>query len=495
MLRLLKSSEKKLNKFKLITLLQTFTALEVKRFSRFLQSPYHNNKKLLVTLFDQLRSYYPSFEAPKFNRLQIWKNIFGAKSFNAKIFKKICFELNTLAETFIVIEQVKNNQRTKDKLLIEALSPRNFERFEKETKSLISKIKEKKELAEQDDFLDVHLLQRNLWYHFEKEKHQTSNIELEEHYYALYVYTAFEKIKTVSEIETRKKYLNITNTLLPLDLKNSIGKEIIETNIALTLRHQFKEFVHNPNLLTYFDLKNRLLIMNELPDKNMLRDGIMHLNNFLVREDTKGGLSQEKESFELYKWAAEQGIFIVEKSIHEVIMVNTIIFALKNQQIAWAKNYLVEHEPYLKIKNKEMVIPYLKAIIQYQEKDFERVIQLLATVQPGKMMQYFFLIKSILTRALFELILDGREDYLGVFTAQLDSFETGLYRNRKFSKSRITSYLNFLKIFRRLYQLFLLPEQKAFNQLEKDLAIMSPIIGKPWFKEKIAILRNKLKLK
>lgn len=476
---------KKIDNFKLIALLKTFSSLEIKRFSRFLQSPYHNNKALLITLFEVIRPFYPSFAEPKFDRQKIWKGVYGTKSFNAEVFKKIFFELNALAESFLVIEQVKNNQRTKDKLLIAALKPRHFVRFEKESKALISKIKAKKALQLQDDFLDLHLLQRDLWYHIEKEKHQADNTELEENYFYLYTYSAFEKIKTISELETRKKFLNLQDNTLLLDLNIPIDPTVIHANDTLTLLQQFKDFVNEPNLAAYLKLRDQLLGLKDLPDKGILQDGILHLNNFLASEENKGEISQTAESFELFKWAAEQKVFISNNCIYDQILINTTIFAVKNQQTDWARTYLKEHEIYLKGKDKQLTINYLKAVVCYYEKDFEKVIQLLATLQPGNTFNYYFSIKSILIRALFELITQGHIDYSDTLIAQLDSLEKGLYRNRKFSKTRINSYLNFIKIFRKLYEFFQLPTPTKLIELKKEVTEKPLLLGRFWFREKM----------
>ena len=486
-----KKFNKKIGDFKLVALLKTFSNLEIKRFSRFLQSPYHNNKALLITLFEVIRPFYPSFAEPKFDRQKIWKDVYGTKSFNAEIFKKIFFELNALAESFLVIEQVKNNQRIKDKLLIEALNPRNFARFEKESKALISKIKAKKALQLQDDFLDLHLLQRNLWYHIEKEKHQVDNSELAENYYYLYTYSAFEKLKTISEIATRKKYLNTADSPFVLDLKTPIDASVIQSNTTLTLINQFKNFITTPSLSVYLSLRDKLLGLKNVPDRSILQDGILHLNNYLVGEDQKGKLSQINESFELFKWAAEQKIFVVNEYIQEEIMVNTTIFAVINQQTGWATNYINDHKIYLRSKDRALTIKYLRTVVSFAEQDFEKVIQLQATLQPGKAMHYYLSIKSMLTRSFFELLLQGHTHYSDTLIAQLDALEKGLRRNWKFSENRINGYRNFLKVFRKLYALFLLPSQNGFLQLEAEISRTAPLIGGAWFRKKVELLKKR----
>lgn len=487
----MKSSKKKITQFKLITLLKTFSLLEIKRFGRFLRSPYHNNKEALVILFKVLRPYYPLFDAPTISRLTIWENIFGAIPFDGKLFKKICFELNSLAEEFLIIEEVKNNEQTKSKLLIDVLKSRDYKRFEKESKALIAKIKAKKELMLQDDFLDLHLLYKNLWDHFEKEKHQLDNTDLEANYSYLYTYSAFEKLKTVSELQSTRRFLNINSNQFTLDLDIPVDDKVIESNSNLFLIYQFSLLVSSPSLSLYLQLKDQLLRLKDWPDKRIIQDGILHLNNYLINEDTKGKLSQINEIFELYKWAALQKIFILNGVIHEEIMVNTTIFALRNQQTSWATEYIEGNKQYLKPRNRDLTVNYLKTIVSYAEQDFEKVIELQATIQPGKTMHYYLSIKSILIRSLFELLLKGENHYSDILIAQMDALKSGLLRNQKFSANKIKSYQNFLKLFRKLYSLFLHPEQNRWDQLRLELTKTSPIIGSPWFNSKLEGLKER----
>lgn len=487
-------TEKNIQNFKAIELIKTFSILEVKRFGRFLQSPYHNNNQDLIVLFDFLRPLYPAFGQAKLNRPKIWKALFKTKPFQAIKFKKIFSELNLLAEEFIVFENLKSNKREEQKQLIAALKPRHFKRFVKESEILIKEIKAKKAYQSQDDFLDLHLLYQDLWHHIEWEKHQVSQKELLAAHEALVTYLDFNKVRTISEIETRKKFLNLNSFNYPDTLKNITEKNITEKNIPLSLFNNFLKFERNPTWDAYLILKQLIIENYQLLDKEIIQDGITHLNNYLMSQLSKDKLGLETEIFDLLKWAADNRIFINNGSIYENLFSTTIIFAIKNKQIAWAETYLKNNEQYLKSANKYLVLGYLKAGLAYTEHKFEEVIISLITLQPSHQIQYYFFFKSLITRAYFELILKERYEYQESLLNELNAFEKGVRRNRKFSKARKENYLNYIKILRQLSAILFLKENRKTRLLNLEIKAkkLNHLDKRQWLIEKIEFLQKKI---
>lgn len=483
-------TEKSIKKFKAIELMKTFSSIEVKRFGRFLQSPYHNTNQDLIKLFDFIRPLYPTFDQTKLTRLKIWKKLFNAIPFQRIKFKKLFSELNLLAEEFIIIEQTRSDKRMQQKRLITALKPRHFKRFKKESQSRIKEIEEKEEYISQMDFLDLHLLYQDLWYHMEWEKHQVNQRELIKGHEALVAYMAFNKVRTISEIETRRKYLNLSDFVYPESLKIILEKELLQENISYSFLQQFLQFEKYPTWEIYLSLKSQIFDSHLYLEKEQIQDGIIHLNNYLANELGKGKIGINEEMFNLLKWTANKYIFITNGKIADGYLRNTVIIALKNKKIDWAKDYLKKNEKYLKSANKQLVIGFLKVSIAFVNKEFDVVLSSLMCLQPSHKNQYYFFFKSLTTRAYFELMLQGELTYQESLYNELDAFEKGVRRNRKFAKARKDSYLNYIKILRQLNVLVLVQENQDAKlvKLKAKVKTLNSLAHRQWLIEKIEFL-------
>ena len=70
---------------KLITLLQTFSTLELNRFRKYLASPYFNEHDIFLKLFDEVEKYIrhslPNHDVPSPKQI-IWQQIFNNTPYN-----------------------------------------------------------------------------------------------------------------------------------------------------------------------------------------------------------------------------------------------------------------------------------------------------------------------------------------------------------------------------------------------------------------------------
>jgi len=95
---------------KLFTILKTFSDEEMKRFEKFIISPYHNAGRNLRPLFKILKKYHPEYPAEKLTHLKInkalgIKNNSGEKRSSAQLTVRIS-ELTKLAESFTVVDNL-----------------------------------------------------------------------------------------------------------------------------------------------------------------------------------------------------------------------------------------------------------------------------------------------------------------------------------------------------------------------------------------------------
>lgn len=104
-----------MKKTRLIELLKTFSVQEIKDFEKFIASPYFSRGRNLKPLFAFIKKNYPDFHSPSFTRENIFIQLFPGKKFDKQksthLLNVNISELTLLAEKFMAIEQLQNENR------------------------------------------------------------------------------------------------------------------------------------------------------------------------------------------------------------------------------------------------------------------------------------------------------------------------------------------------------------------------------------------------
>lgn len=117
-------------KSKLVTILKTFTLEELKRFDKFIASPYHNTGRNLKPLLKAVTKYHPNYPADKLTDEKILKlmKISGksnGKNTSSQLNVRFS-ELTKLAKNFAVIERSINNSYIYSKTLAQFYLDKNL---------------------------------------------------------------------------------------------------------------------------------------------------------------------------------------------------------------------------------------------------------------------------------------------------------------------------------------------------------------------------------
>lgn len=90
-----------MQKYKIVTLLNSFSDDELKKFNDFLNCCYFNTRKKPVQLFQILQKQIGKISEDNFPREKFYKKIYGeTKQFNKNTFNDLTSQLFHLAENF-----------------------------------------------------------------------------------------------------------------------------------------------------------------------------------------------------------------------------------------------------------------------------------------------------------------------------------------------------------------------------------------------------------
>ncbi len=113
---------------KLVQTLKTFTKEEIKSFEKFIASPYFNNGRNYLPLFNELNKFSPDYENEHLTQEYLYKKIYPSRKFNRQVMWNQVSQLEKLAMEFLLQTALKKNKVERYIILIDELSQRKLDK-------------------------------------------------------------------------------------------------------------------------------------------------------------------------------------------------------------------------------------------------------------------------------------------------------------------------------------------------------------------------------
>lgn len=110
----------------LIEILRKLKKEEIKRLDDFIKSPYFNKRKILISLFSEIKKYYPEFKNAKLEKESVWKKLYSGKEYNYGIMKNLIYDLTKLTESFLSTDPFEYDENAKFQYLMKNLIDKNL---------------------------------------------------------------------------------------------------------------------------------------------------------------------------------------------------------------------------------------------------------------------------------------------------------------------------------------------------------------------------------
>jgi len=473
------SSEKTIEKTKLIKLLSTFSAIEWKRFGRFVQSPYHNTNSQVILLYTLLKKTFPFEKNKDLEQERIYKKVYGKESFKLSKFQNLCSDLYELATDFMVDAHLRKEKRKKKKLVIDALSERNYDLFEGASQQLIKEVETQEYFLDGDDFLLSFQVHYNLHTHVETPKYVANAVSLRKSAENLVAFYEDTNIQILAE-----------NTLIE-NIFNKKKKIDVKGNPQMRNLYQMAFDLHkNKRAHLYWEFKEKVFANWNHLKTNHQTNLLVHLINFTFTNELIQKKFGIKESFELYKLGIRDELLVINGKMRDIDFLNIGLMGFGLKEMDWTDQFIENHKKYL--NGEPSLITLLYAYKANFEKKHHIVIKLLRELSPKNKTLYLPKIKSLLIRAYFEGAVNGEEEYLSPLNYEMDSFKKMMKRNEKLSSIKTDSYINFINLTKKLIMVYATKNQNTYHiqSFEKLLMNTKPLLLKKWLEEKLAEIKN-----
>ena len=475
---------------KLIRILKGLTESEIRRFHKFVRSPYFSYNKDYLALFEYTRKYYPAFTSRKLEKEHVFYHLYPDRSFNAQKIRHLMAGLVTLLEDFLVTEEVANQPLLKKKILREAYGHRqNYEQFSKLSGEISQYLND---WQHRSAIYHLECLQNQAthFFHPATPKHLVNEDHLESISTHLEQYYQLTKMQLAAEMKARASILSKQYAHDSLEDEHetatSVGQETLEYQLY---RSAYRLYQYNDKQ-QYEELKHLFhqhLDLLSTQDQHYL---FQHLLNFTIRQGNTGKGEYLQESFQLYQLALSIGIIASGGRIMEVNFTNICAVGIKVGEFDWVAAFIHQYGDQLDLENRNNAKILCWAFLHYAKGDYEKTDQLISTFQ---FTSPFYLArgKILSLRSLFELFVRDNTYYDLLISTAL-AFEKFLRRNKVLSSVQKKVYLGFTRHLRSLvkcYENRQLDFQKA-QRLKEKVLLETHVANKEWLLQKIDALKK-----
>ncbi len=466
---------------KLINLLKSLNAEDLRWFYKFLQSPFFNSNKNILALFEHLRKFHPAFDSPSLTKESVFQKIFSNKTFRIKKLDDLMYHLTVLLEDFLISKTIRSNVSLRKKALTQAYNEQNlYTFFEKNTQKRIQHQKSKTTLN-LDESLELFQLHHDLYFHpnTPKQKEAHSHLYLaSEHIDSFYIQA---KLRLIAEMKARETTLGESVSIPKL---KDFASQKCDCQIC-SIYLKIIELYDSENELLYFEIKEQFLNSIEYLNQHDSQLILSHLQNFAIRQSKKEDMRFADESFELYRYGLQYDLLTHHQQMSDSTFINIVISSAKLNELDWAFHFIQQYKSLLNPNTQKDVNILAMAYWYFFNKNFSKTVDLL---QDHSSQKTFFQIneRSLLFRASFELFLIEKS-WFQFLENHAKTFERYIRRKSGVSKNKELAYLNFIHFSRKLanYLSQNSMSKKTVSLWLSKLNGITPIVSKTWLAEKI----------
>lgn len=473
---------------KLLQLLKVFTTDEIRRFGRFIKSPYHNANPRLELMFKILRPHHPSFQHPKLDKVKVFSKIFPKQNYSDVRMRKLMSAMVEKVETFLAIEMMENNRFLKKKLLTQSLGKRSaFLLFQQMTQALITEL-ENQPIRDIDYYLKRFELNFEMYFHPLTNKRQLSSPYLNNTIDYLDYFFVMAKVRLWYEWKGRKNYL-VSN-------KNFAFADAIQEKLAKD--YQFKSplfefyyligqlFEKSPSIVDLQVIREKfseVLPLMQIVEQKAILPFLINIAN---QEFVKGHQGFLSEIFAWLKFGVEYQLLIEHQRIVPTYYLNVVSTGTALGEFEWIENFIESYEQYLDEHERVLLTALAKSTVLFEKGNFEECLSILNGL-PKDVKKYEWRFRILYVKCVFELLIKN-DTYNVLLDARLEALRKYIGRNKLMSPDRKTAYLNFcivVTLFSGFYQKNSSKPQPTIVAARQKLEQATPLIAKTWLTKKL----------
>jgi hypothetical protein len=272
-----------MQKYRIVTLLNSFTDEEIKNFENYLNCCYFNTRKKPIELFMVLKKYRGVISEDNFPKEKIYRKVYrDAKGFNKNTFNDLTSQLLHLAEDFLYIDYSRNNLRQKEVFLTRKYSEKGYETLFENKINQFQKMISAESALDSETFNDLYFVTVNILnYH---NKYKPIKRKPDYNFVIETKLNAFANLTNYYLLEFAGSYINMVVT-----------KSIYSNKNAEDDFESFAKYIFQEDFIKKLKPYNDYFFILDIYKKMV--NMFIHLNNNHLYYDYKSDITKHLSSF------------------------------------------------------------------------------------------------------------------------------------------------------------------------------------------------------
>ncbi len=475
---------------KVISLLRYFSKKELDKFSQLIESPYFKVNPNTYRLFDYLYTHHPDLEDQLIDRKVVFEALYNEpidKSNEHKL-KNRASDLYKLLEQFLALEYFETHKKEKAITTFKALKERKADHLSFLQLNKISKLLEEQNIRDRYFYYDRFRNKYEYYMHREfitaknKNKEDQADALLRETFKHLNHFYRIACLNHIIEAMQRND-MRGSDFIFQKTTLNHLKAAAFDSDELLTkMYEQLFEIVQTPDPNKYEQLKKLTISAHEKTSQNELTSFMWLLLNYQIIQFSKGEGKLQEFLF-LYQFGIPKNLYNDGAYLHTQHFLNAVVVGCSLGELNWLSSFIEEQEEKLDPHSKKNIMNLAWAYLHFAKKEFEDALSKVSQVRTLNNVVYALPSWTLLLRCYFEI--SEREPYID---EQLRYFSDFISKRGGIAKQIVISNKNFIKMMRKLLQT-VRKNRYTKNQLLEELDVLTPIVTKSWFTEKITNLK------
>lgn len=468
---------------KLVKLLKTLSKSEIIRFKDFVCSPYYNKNRNVITVAEEVLSFYPGFDKEGFTEENIYSRAFNGEKFDYFKIKNIISDIYQLAVSFMKLRAVEKKQYENEIDLLNELHDRKLDIIYGQREKKVSEHLNNSLIKDEAYYYLRHHLGKINTSHYKFEKSGYLFNQIQNEFDTFLDYSLTGLLRLYSKMFHNKNHGNIK---FNMEMFDNIWEYIKD-----------KDFTDNPSCRIYRQIISLELTRNEkeyrellsLKEKyknNMPKEDIYYIlliiNSFAAYRLNLGDESYYKDRFMAFKEIIDRNFF--QNDIIFPNFITTYTSACMAGKLDWAEDFKKRFQGgILPAEEKSNALNYCSGFLAYRLKEYDKALEYFAKTN-FKLFLFKVMVRSYSVRIFYE-----QNMYEQTISAT-DAFRHYLKNEKLMAEGQKKAHYEFLKLVNELAELKAegISTKSSLNlsMLKKQIRQMesNPLGAKNWLIEK-----------
>ena len=445
---------------KIVQYIFAFSAKEREKFLQFVQSPFFNQHEKTIELLEIIVAQ-ASRKYVKLEKERVYKQLFPGKKFNEQKIHDLLANLKKLLHRYYAVSYLDDYPLMGELMTIEtAFKRKQFDLLKNRSKQLQKHLNAK--TSQDDAYYYINYRMNNmLGYYSGTYVNRAKSTSLQVMMDHLDRYYILEKLKNSCHLYAHHLLMNAKYDWSLLDdiLKYlQDHSEDFKADSSIHLYYTILMSLRSSEDNHYYLRLKSMLVENVDQFSQLEKEDLYNFtNNYCIMQINRGKSEYQEELFELYQQGLESEVIYQNDILTEWNYKNIATLGAKLKRFDWTEWFINEHKDKLPESQRENAYKYNLAYLYYTKGKYYDVLSNLLHVQYTDV-KYHLSSSFLLLRTYYKL--QDTEAMLGL----IDTFRIYVLRNNQMTSDQKKSYINFLRLAKKL--VLLKHQYHAFSKSE-----------------------------